>query len=133
MGGLLSTSECTFSPQRVSAKDLAYIIFLLETEEITGRTAKQLLAKIFHGDKRDVEAIISDENLRLVHLSQDEYVAMARELLDSNPVMVAQIKEKGQTGKLGFFMGQMMRKGEGKVVAPKAEATLKDLLGLMKS
>ncbi|KAL8684504.1 MAG: hypothetical protein Q9224_006311 [Gallowayella concinna] len=102
-------------------------------EEITGRTAKQLLAKKFHGDTRDIETIIKDENLRLVHLPEDEYVAMARELLDSNPVMVAQIKEKGQTGKLGFFVGQMMREGKGNVVALKAEQTLKELLGLTES
>ncbi|KAL8725357.1 MAG: hypothetical protein Q9166_007417 [cf. Caloplaca sp. 2 TL-2023] len=132
MGGLLSTSDSTFSPDRVSAKDLAYIILMLEMERITGRTAKQLLAKKFHGDVRDVQTIIQDENLGLVHLSDNEYARMARELLESNPIMVAQIKEKGQIGKLGFFMGQMMRKGGGKVTAQKAEATLKELLGLRK-
>ncbi|KAL8803128.1 MAG: hypothetical protein Q9182_003378 [Xanthomendoza sp. 2 TL-2023] len=132
LGGLLSTSESAFTPDQVSAKDLAYIVLMLDIEEITGRTAKQLLAKKFHGDTRDIETIIKDENLRLVHLSENNYVAMARELLDSHPVMVAQIK-KGQTGKLGFFVGQMMRKGEGRVVALKAEQTLKELLGLTKS
>ncbi|KAL8806252.1 MAG: hypothetical protein Q9200_005113 [Gallowayella weberi] len=132
LGGLLSTSESAFTPEQVSAKDLAYIVLMLDIDEITGRTAKQLLAKKFHGDTRDVKKIIKDENLRLVHLSENDYFAMARELLDSNPIMVAQIK-KGQTGKLGFFVGQMMRKGEGKVVALKAEQTLKELLGLTKS
>ncbi|KAL8676187.1 MAG: hypothetical protein Q9186_007271 [Xanthomendoza sp. 1 TL-2023] len=133
LGGLLSTSESAFSPDRVSAKDLAHIVLMLDMEEITGRTAKQLLAKKFHGDTRDIETIIKAENLRLVHLPEDEYVAMARELLHSNPVMVAQIKEKGQTGKLGFLVGQMMREGKGNVVALKAKQTLKELLGLTES
>ncbi|KAI4278608.1 MAG: hypothetical protein L6R38_005202 [Xanthoria sp. 2 TBL-2021] len=132
MGGLLSTSETAFSADRVPAKDLAFIILMLSMERITGRTAKQLLAKKFHGDIRDIETIIRNENLELVHLSEEEYVSMARELLDGHPVMVAQIKDKGQIGKLGFFMGQIMRKGEGKVVAQRAEATLKKLLGLTK-
>lgn len=132
MGGLLSTSETAFSADRVPGKDLAFIILTLSMERITGRTAKQLLAKKFHGDARDIETIIRNENLELVHLSEEEYVSMARQLLDGHPVMVAQIKDKGQIGKLGFFMGQMMRKGEGKVVAQRAEATLKKLLGLTK-
>ena len=130
MGGLLSTSECAFSADRVPAKELAFVILMLSMGRITGRTAKQLLAKKFHGDTREVETIIRDENLGLVHLSEEEYVSMARELLDGHPAIVAQIKDKGQIGKLGFFMGQMMRKGEGKVVAQRAEATLKKLLGL---
>ncbi|KAL8771675.1 MAG: hypothetical protein Q9209_002866 [Squamulea sp. 1 TL-2023] len=133
MGGLLSASEATFSAGRVPAEDLAYIILMLDMERITGRTAKQLLAKVFHGDARGVETIIKEENLQLVHLSEEDYVTMARKILDDNPVMVAQIKEKGQLGKFGFFMGQMMRKGEGKVVAQRAESTLKRLLGLTES
>ncbi|KAL8900066.1 MAG: hypothetical protein Q9207_005872 [Kuettlingeria erythrocarpa] len=129
MGGLLSARETIFSPDKVPARDLAYIIMMLERNKITGRTAKQLFAKKFDGDERDVEAIVNGENLLLVQLSDEQYQAMARELLDSNSSMVAQIKQ-GQTGKLGFFVGQMMRKGEGKVVALKAEATLRRLLGI---
>ena len=130
MGGLLSSSDTAFSADRVPAKDLAMIILMLVTERITGRTAKQLLAKKFYGDTREVGTIIREGNLGLEHMSEGEYISIARELLDGHPVMVAQIKEKGQVGKLGFFMGQMMRKGEGKVVAQRAEATLKKLLGL---
>ncbi|KAL8999632.1 MAG: hypothetical protein Q9169_001592 [Polycauliona sp. 2 TL-2023] len=130
MGGLLSTSEASFSADRVTAKDLAMIVLMLGTEQITGRTAKQLLAKKFHGDTRDVETIISQENARLVHLSEEEYTSLAREVLNGYPALVAQIKDKGQVGKLGFFMGQMMRKGGGKVVAQRAEVTLKKLLGI---
>ncbi|KAL8789079.1 MAG: hypothetical protein Q9213_001342 [Squamulea squamosa] len=133
MGGLLNASEATFSADRVPAEDLAYIMLMLDMERITGRTAKQLLAKKFHGDARGVETIIKDENLQLVHLSEEDYVTMASKILDDNPVMVAQIKDKGQLSKLGFFMGQMMRKGGGQVVAQRAESTLKTLLGLTKS
>lgn len=114
------------------AKDLAYIVLMLEDDKITGRTAKQLFARKFHGDAEDVKTIIERENLALVEMPDEEYAAMARELINQNPVMTAQIQEKGQTGKLGFFIGQMMRKGEGKVVAKKVETTLKQLLGLPK-
>ncbi|KAI4114975.1 MAG: hypothetical protein LQ338_007928 [Usnochroma carphineum] len=129
MGGILSAGEMAFSPDTLPAGDLAYIIMMLEMGKITGRTAKQLFAKKFNGDNRNVQTIIDQENLLLEPLSDGQYVAMARHLMDSNPAMVAAIK-KGQIGKLGFFIGQMMRKGEGKVVARKAEATLKHLMGI---
>ncbi|KAL8748386.1 MAG: hypothetical protein Q9184_007343 [Pyrenodesmia sp. 2 TL-2023] len=129
MGGLLSARGTIFSPDRVPARDLAYIVMMLESDKITGRTAKQLFARKFDGDEQNIEAIVEGENLQLIPLSDEQYAAMARELLDNSPSMVAQIK-KGQTGKLGFFVGQMMRKGEGKVVAQKAEATLRHLLGI---
>ncbi|KAL8708791.1 MAG: hypothetical protein Q9220_006352 [cf. Caloplaca sp. 1 TL-2023] len=130
LGGLLSASETIFDPDQVSPGDLALIITMLEVKKITGRTAKQLFAKKFHGDARDIRTIVKDENLTLVNLSKKEYVAMARDLLDSNPAIVLQIKDKGQIGKLKFLVGEMMRKGKGKIVAQKAEATLRQLLDI---
>ncbi|KAL8951395.1 MAG: hypothetical protein Q9222_002616 [Ikaeria aurantiellina] len=128
LGGLLNTSESIFDPDQVSAGEMSLIIAMLEVDYITGSSAKQLFAKKFHGDTRDIRTIVQDENLALVHLSDDEYIEMAVGLLDSHPVMASQIKDKGQIGKLGFFIGQMMRKGRGKIVAQKAEATLRQLL-----
>ena len=85
---------------------------------------------IFNGEKRIVETIIERENLGLKVLSREEYLSMAQQLLDDNRTKVKQIQQKGQLGKLQFFVGQMMRKGEGTVEASKAEAVLKELLGL---
>ena len=98
-------------------------------KEITGRTAKQLLAMVFHGDARDVDTIIEQENLRLVPLSRSSYVQMASELIRENEAMVMQIR-KGQMGKVQWFVGQMMRKGEGMVEAEKAEGVLREILGV---
>ena len=102
----------------------------LDRGKITGSTAKRLLAMVFDGDARDVNAIIEQDDLSLQRLSRDEYVAMARALLDEDPKKVEQIREGKQLGKLKFFVGQMMRRGSGKVEAQKAEAVLRELLGL---
>ena len=106
------------------------ILSNLSENRITGTTAKQLLAMAFHGDRRDINVIIDKENLALRHLSRDEYLAMAQGLIDENNDKVNQIQQKGQMGKLKWFVGQMMRQGEGKVEAIKAEAILKELLGV---
>ncbi|KAL8832968.1 MAG: hypothetical protein Q9170_004604 [Blastenia crenularia] len=132
MGGLLSTEQEVFSPTKVPAKDLAYIVYMLDKEKITGRTAKQLFARKFKGDAQDAKTIVEQENLVLEDVPEERYVNIAKELLKENPDIAIQIKEKGQTGKLGFFIGHMMRKGGGKLVAKKAEDTLRQLLELPK-
>lgn len=129
LGGLLTMSDTPFSANPVSAETLSRIIRRLLANEITGRTAKQLLAVIFDGDGRDVDAIIEQENLRLVPLSRLQYVQMAEQLISENEAMVTQV-QKGQVGKLQWFVGQMMRKGEGMVEAEKAESILKEIVGV---
>ena len=104
------------------------ILSNLSETRITGTTAKRLLAMAFNGDRRDINAIIDEENLALRHLSRDEYLTMAQSLINDNNDKVKQIQQKGQLGKLKWFVGQMMRQGEGKVEAMKAEAVLKELL-----
>ena len=79
---------------------------------------------------RQVDAIIQDEGLELHDLSRDEYVAMAVKLIGENEDIALKIRHKGQVGKVQWFVGQMMRQGEGNVVAKKAETVLKDLFGL---
>lgn len=82
---------------------------------------------IFDGDERDVDSIIAQDHLRLVPLSRSQYVQMAEELIGENEAMVLQIR-KGQVGKIQWFVGQMMRRGEGTVEAKKAEAVLREML-----
>lgn len=106
------------------------ILTKLENAQITGTTAKRLLAKKFDGDKRSINSIIDEENLGLQALSRKNYLTMAQALLRENETKVKQIQQKNQLGKLQFFVGQMMRQGGGKVEASKAEAVLKELLGL---
>lgn len=129
LGGLLSASEKAFSPDIVPAEALASIIRNLLGSRITGRTAKQLLSMVFEGDARTVYTIIDEENLRLHPLTAEEYQGMAETVISENSQMAEKVK-KGQTGKLQFFVGQMMRQGEGRVEAVKAEAILRQLLGL---
>ena len=102
----------------------------LDEGKITGRTAKAVLAIVFRGDKRDVNNIIEQDGLSLQRLSREEYILMAQALLDENPRKVEQILKGKELGKLKFFVGQMMRQGSGKIEAQKAEAVLKELLGI---
>lgn len=84
---------------------------------------------VFAGDPRAVEVIVEEENLRLHPLTVEEYEIMAEEVISGNPQIAEKLKN-GQVGKLQFFVGQMMRQGEGRVEAGKAEAVLRRLLRL---
>lgn len=109
---------------------MADILINLHENKITGATAKRLLGMVFDGDKRSIETIIDSEGLALQPMPQEQYVKMAQAFLKENKDKVKQIQEKKQLGKVKWFVGQMVRQGEGKIEAQRAEATLRNLLGL---
>lgn len=129
LGGLFKTEE--WSAARVSSDQLSSVIVHLLTKQITGRTAKLLLALKFQGDDRSVEQIIADEDMLLRPLSRQEYIDMAQKLLEERSDVVKDIVEKGQSKKVKWFVGQMMARGaEGTVEPATAEEVLRELLHL---
>ncbi|KAF2808086.1 Asp-tRNAAsn/Glu-tRNAGln amidotransferase B subunit [Mytilinidion resinicola] len=129
LGGLFTTSEEGWTDTKVMSQNLTSIISQLLRRQITGRTAKLLIATIFHGDQRTVNQIIEEENMTLRPMSREDYLATAKALLSENPDVVQAIKEKGQHGKIMFLVGQMVRRSEeGTVEAKTAESILKELL-----
>ncbi len=131
LGGLFTTSGEAWNESIVPADQLALLPAHLLQKKITGRTAKQLLTMKFEGDERDVDDIVDEEGLWLVPMQKEEYIALAQRLLDDNDDIVQHIKKKGRMGPLQWFVGRMMREGEeGRVEAEKAEAALKEILGL---
>ncbi|KAL3477554.1 glutamyl-tRNA amidotransferase subunit B [Aspergillus californicus] len=129
LGGLLTKAGLPWEANRVTAESLAAIIDQLQRSRITGATAKQVLAMVFEGDQRPVAQLLEEENLLLRPLSREEYITLAEAAIELNPQMVEQIRSKNQLGKLGWFVGQMMRMGEkGRVEAQKADSILRELI-----
>jgi len=129
LGGLLGKSGLPWDSERVPVRSLADIIDLLSRKQITGTTAKLLLTMVFEHDRRPIRRIVEEDNLLLRPLSREEYIALAEAVMSKNPEMVAQIREKGQLGKIGWFVGQIKRAGDkGRVEAQKAEEILRELL-----
>jgi aspartyl-tRNA(Asn)/glutamyl-tRNA(Gln) amidotransferase subunit B len=122
LGGLLTTSNTDWQNLTVTEIELADILSNLYRKHITSRAAKQLLA-ILHDLQPDerrpsVEQLIEDGYLRLRPLSDDEYTALAEEVMAQNPEMVVAVRDKGQKGKLMWFVGQMIWKAEEGTVEP---------------
>ena len=122
LGGLLTTSNTDWQGMSISETELADILVNLQRKHITSHAAKQLLATLhdLQPDERrpSVEQLIESGNLRLRPLSDDEYMALAEEVMAQNPEMVAAVRDKGQKGKLMWFVGQVIRKGEEGTVEP---------------
>lgn len=129
LGALLTKADLPWDSERVPSQTLAELIDQLLRKRITRASAKLVLEMIFAGDKRPVKQILEEESLILRPYSREEYIALAEAAISKNPQMVAQIREKNQLGKLGWFVGQMMREGEkGRVEAQKAEEVLRELI-----
>ena len=133
LGGLLTTTETSWSAMTVTPEELAEILINLQNKQITARVAKQLLATLVEAPaegRPSVEELIDDGNLRLRPLSEEQYEALATQIMDESPEMVAAVREKGQKGKIMWFVGQMVRRGEEGTVEPeKAREIVDKLLG----
>lgn len=130
IGGLMSADGQPWARLKVSADDLASIVGNLLTKQITARTAKQLLQQMYNDEAagRNVEELIEEGNLRLHPITGDEYRQLAQSTVEEHPDIATAIREKGQRGKIMFFVGQMMRRAdEGTVEAEKARQVVEEL------
>ncbi|KAK4614901.1 Glutamyl-tRNA(Gln) amidotransferase subunit B, mitochondrial [Fulvia fulva] len=133
IGGLLTPSGRTWEQMSVTPLELSELLLNLLSKQITARTAKQLLVAMHENlraiGRESVEQLIDDGNLRLRPLSEDGYIALAQQIMDESPDMVAAVREKGQKGKIMWFVGQMVRRGdEGTVEPEKAKEVIEKLL-----
>ena len=128
LGGIKSPSEDAFEIFTFPAI-MADILLALIQKRITGQSAKKIIQIRFgRSDCSDsVETIIKKEDLELQRLSDEDYRIMAQELIDANHEMAEKVR-KGESGKLMWFVGQMMRLGKGSAEAHRAKAFLKELL-----
>ena len=80
------------------------------------------------GDKREIELIIDEGDMSLREVSREDYVAMAKALIEANPIMAQKVR-RGESGKLMWFVGQMVKEARGNIEAEKAKFVLEDILG----
>lgn len=129
LGAVLTSTEKQWNHDLVPSGKLAQILAAIINKKITGSSAKQVLKQIVVGDGRDVDAIIREDGLMFRPLSENEYRQLASTIIAKHDDKMKQIRDKGQTGKLMFLVGQMMRAGEeGRVEAKRAESVLRRII-----
>jgi aspartyl-tRNA(Asn)/glutamyl-tRNA(Gln) amidotransferase subunit B len=118
----LTTGELarTLTPER-----LAELIQLVEDKTINRATGVSLLPKIIESGQSP-QTLVEAEGL--AQISGDEAIrAFAQAVIAENPDQVAAFRKKPTL--LKWFVGQVMKKSQGKANAPAAERVLSELLG----
>jgi len=161
-----SLNSTASSEPNASAAALAEILLHLQRSEVTLPTAKSLFSRLFTASSTlssaqqetenqtqddasamttitaaDIRAVIERENLRLLPLSDKEYMALAEEALAANEKMAEQVRKdeaknkdggggsSKKSGKVMWFVGWMVRQGkEGRVQPERAEAAIRAAL-----
>ena len=118
-----SGKEIDASP--VSAKSLAELVTLVESEKITAAVGKKVFATMFESGRSSAD-IVAAEGLG-AQVSDSAIVEAARNVIAKNPDNVAKFKS-GNEGVFKFFVGQVMRATRGQANPQSVNDILRKLL-----
>ncbi|MCA9770183.1 Asp-tRNA(Asn)/Glu-tRNA(Gln) amidotransferase subunit GatB [Candidatus Dependentiae bacterium] len=110
---------------KVTPKKLAIIIQMLEQEEINNHAAKEVFEIIAQTGQNPID-IVKEKGLEQMGASP-ELEAMIKEIIVNSPQQVAQLKA-GKERMVGYFVGQAMKKTQGKGNPKIIQELLKKLL-----
>jgi aspartyl-tRNA(Asn)/glutamyl-tRNA(Gln) amidotransferase subunit B len=122
---MLRDQGLTAAELRLKPQDLAQIIRMVEERKITATTGKELLELVQRSGKSP-GAIVKEQGLAQVS-DEDTLRALAAQVIAESPEQVATYQGGKQTV-IGWFVGQLMRKTQGKANPQLARAILEELL-----
>jgi aspartyl-tRNA(Asn)/glutamyl-tRNA(Gln) amidotransferase subunit B len=109
----------------VSAAMLGGLIRRIRDNTVSGKIAKQVFEAMWNGEG-DADAIIAAQGLQQV-TDTSAIEKLVDEVLAANPEQVEQFRA-GKDKVLGFFVGQIMKKSQGKANPQQVNALLRDKL-----
>ncbi len=107
----LNKSGKSISESNISAENLAELVNLIKTDVISGKIAKEVLELMWDSGKSPAQ-IVEEKGLKQI-TSVDAIEEVAKQVLAENTDKVAEYKS-GKDKLFGFFVGQTMKKTEGK-------------------
>ncbi len=124
--GILNKNETSIENSPISAENMGGMIALISDNTISGKIAKDVFAEMFTSGK-DAATIVEEKGLKQV-TDTGAIEAIIDEVIAENPDNVA--KYRGGKDKLfGFFVGQVMKKSQGKANPAAVNDLLKAKLG----
>ena len=124
--GALKKAEKSLEDSPVSAEQLGGLVDLIADNTISGRIAKDVFAEMFETGK-DAADIVEEKGLKQV-TDTGAIEALVDEVLAENQDKVEQYKA-GKDKLFGFFVGQVMKKSQGKANPGMVNELLKSKLG----
>lgn len=124
--GILNKNDKTIHNSPISAEQLGGLIGLITDETISGKIAKDVFAEMFKSSK-DANTIVEEKGLKQV-TDTGAIEAIVDEVIAENPDNVTKYKS-GKDKLFGFFVGQVMKKSQGKANPAAVNKLLKEKLG----
>jgi aspartyl-tRNA(Asn)/glutamyl-tRNA(Gln) amidotransferase subunit B len=121
----LNKNNLDIEVSRVHAADLASLLLRLKDGTLSGRLAKEVLEKMWETGKT-ADAIIEEEGLKQVS-DRGEIEQIIDAVLQENPKQLADYRA-GKEKLFGYFVGQAMKKTQGKASPDLVNALLKEKL-----
>ncbi len=118
--------EVTQSP--ITPENLAGMLKLMKDGILSGKMAKDLFQRMFQTGKAP-ETIVKEEGLVQI-TDESGMINVVREVLTAAPSVVVEYK-KGKVTAIGFFVGQVMKKTQGKANPQMVNKLLKEELDRM--
>jgi len=109
---IIKEREMEFADECFSAKDLAHLINFVDEGVINVSTAKSTVLEAMFDGEGTPESIIEIKGLKQMG-NEDELLEIVRQVIEENPKPVQQYKD-GKQQVVGFLMGQVMKKTQGK-------------------
>ncbi len=124
--GILKKHDKTLEDSPISAEQLRGLIALISNETISGKIAKEVFAEMFTSGK-NADIIVEEKGLKQV-TDTGAIEVLIDEVIADNPDNVAAYKG-GKEKLFGFFVGQVMKKSQGKANPAVVNKLLKEKLG----
>ncbi len=123
--GILNKNNIAITESPISAEQLGSLIALISDETISGKIAKDVFAEMYKSGK-NAEIIVEEKGLKQV-TDTGAIEALIDQVISENPDNVE--KYRGGKDKLfGFFVGQVMKKSQGKANPATVNKLLKEKL-----
>jgi aspartyl-tRNA(Asn)/glutamyl-tRNA(Gln) amidotransferase subunit B len=123
--GILNKNGKTISDSPISAEQLSELIGLIADDTISGKIAKDVFAEMYKSGK-NANIIVEEKGLKQV-TDTGAIEAIIDEVIAENPDNVAKYKG-GKDQLFGFFVGQVMKKTQGKANPAAVNKLLKSKL-----
>ncbi|MDE0309438.1 MAG: Asp-tRNA(Asn)/Glu-tRNA(Gln) amidotransferase subunit GatB [Acidiferrobacterales bacterium] len=108
----LNKAGVDISSSKVDAEVLGQLVAIIDRGVISGHGAKSLLSILWERPDLSMDEIIESEGLRQ-NTDSGSIEALVDEVLEAEPEQVQRLKQ-GNQKLIGFFVGQVMKKSQGK-------------------
>jgi len=122
---MMKTENINAGELKLTPKHLAHIIQLVDKKTINTTTGKELIERV-QTSGLSPDEIVKKEGLAQIS-DEDAIKKVCQQVIDENPQQVTNY-QNGKTGLIGWFVGQVMKKSQGKADPKIARSLLEEML-----